>query len=162
MGSMGLDIYRLVAIVVIVTAALLGTRAARHFAEEKGSSRRAANANAMAGGFLLGAGLFHFLPDAHRHFELLYPHHIFPYGSAIAAAGFTAVLSIERLLFDPTAHAMEHGAKGTAPVVAIVLSIHALVSGMAVGAERTSLTLISVALAWECTSSPPLSPWVPA
>ena len=147
MDFLGNDIYRLIAVCVIVLAALLGSRAAQQFEAAKGVTTRRANANALAGGSLLGAGLFHFLPEAHHHFEKLTPDHILPYPFAICAFGFAAILAVERVQFDPTAHAMEKGAGGTAPLVAVALSIHAFLTGIALGSEQGSIALISVALA---------------
>ena len=147
MTNLGPDIYKLVAIAVIISAALLGAKAAGHLTGSTSSSRRTGSANAMAGGFLLGAGLFHFLPDAHRLFEVVYPNNVIPIGFAICAAGFTAVLAIERMFFDPTAHAVEAGSSRNAPVLAIVLSVHALLAGFAVGSEKAPLALFGLVVA---------------
>lgn len=138
-----------IALAIIIAAAWTGAWAARRFAgPSHGAREKTASANAAAAGFLLGAGLFHFLPEANAHFELLYPLHAFPIGFVLAAVGFTTILGIERMLFDPEAHALEDTGRTTAvPVLAIALSLHALFAGFAVGSERVGVALLSLSAA---------------
>jgi zinc transporter 1/2/3 len=85
------------------------------------------------------------LPEAHAHFEVLYPGHEFPIGFALCALGFTTILTIERLLFDPEAHALENQRKtSAAPVLAIALSAHALLAGFVVGSVGSVVAFYSL------------------
>jgi solute carrier family 39 (zinc transporter), member 1/2/3 len=140
---------REVAIVALMAAAYLGGWVARRLAgPAQGARKASASANAAAGGFLLGAGLFHFLPDAHARLETVFPGHKLHAGFVLCAVGFTAILAIERLLFDPNAHKLEQeGAASRAPVLGVTLSSHALLSGFAVGTEQSAVTFLVVAAA---------------
>lgn len=140
---------RVAAILVLIASAWTGAYAARHLSGGDAAARRKTGAaNAMAGGFLLGAGLFHFLPDSHSNFETIKPLHDIPLAFVLAAAGFTAILAIERLSFDPRAHEMEdQGRVSTAPVLAIALSLHALLAGFAVGWDASAVTLLVLSAA---------------
>jgi zinc transporter 1/2/3 len=146
MGDISDLMFKVLAIVILIAAASVGGMLAQHIGGPRGGSRQwTTAANSAAGGFLLGAGLFHFLPESHRHFELLYPGHFFPYGFTACAVGFTAILTVERMMFDPEAHLLEGRGKGNAAIIlTIALSLHAILSGLAVGAERTGLSLLAI------------------
>ncbi|MCP4330637.1 MAG: ZIP family metal transporter [Alphaproteobacteria bacterium] len=138
---------KIIIAVMILTAAWLGGWVAKVVVGSAGATRAsAAHANAAAGGFLLGAGLFHFLPEAHLHFEELYPGHEFPIGFTLCAIGFVGILALERLLYDPEAHHPKaEGAVTAAPVLAIALSLHAVLAGFAVGSKPAELTVFALA-----------------
>lgn len=146
MGDLTDLMFKGLAILILISAGGLGGLVAQHVGGPAGGSRRFTGAaNSTAGGFLLGAGLFHFLPESHRHFETVFPHHFFPYGFTACAVGFTAILILERMSYDPEAHLLEDRGKSSAALVlTIALSIHAVLSGLAVGAERTGLPLLAV------------------
>lgn len=147
---MGDDLFnKIIMAVAIIAAAWLGGWVALRVVGLSGATRAsAAHANAAAGGFLLGAGLFHFLPEAHLHFEELYPGHEFPYGFTLCAIGFVSILALERLLYDPdTHHPGKSGTAAAAPVLAIALSLHALLAGFAVGSKQAELTVFALVFA---------------
>ncbi len=143
------QINKVIIAVAILAAAGLGGWVAKLVVGAPGGTRAsAAHANAAAGGFLLGAGLFHFLPEAHLHFEQLYPGHKFPYGFTLCAIGFVGILALERLLYDPDVHSPhEAGAITAAPVLAVALSLHAVLAGFAVGSKLVGLTVFALATA---------------
>lgn len=108
------------------------------------SSRREAIfslGNCLAGGIFLGAGLIHMLPDAQEGLRAVAAGIDFPIVSVICAGGFLFVLLIERVA--TSAHG--HSEKGAAPssksfypyVLTLVLSIHSIITGIALGAEDT-------------------------
>jgi zinc transporter 1/2/3 len=146
MGDLNDLTFKGLAILLLVASACLGGLVALRVGGPGGRWRRWAEAaNCAAGGFLLGAGLFHFLPESHHHFETLWPNHIFPYGFTACAVGFTGILILERMSFNPEARLVEAGAKGSsALILTIALSIHAILSGLAIGAEATGLSLLAV------------------
>jgi zinc transporter 1/2/3 len=150
---MGLQI---AAFVVIILSALGGGFLARYFARDylkalvAGENPDAATtrANAAAGGFLLGAGLLHFLPDAQEQFAEADLGFHFPLSYSICALGFLTILLVERVMFDPEAHEKElQGGKSTAPILLVTLSAHSLLAGVAIGGEVSAYTLVVVALA---------------
>jgi zinc transporter 1/2/3 len=146
MGDLTDLTFKGLAILILVGAGTLGGLLAyRIGGPQGGSGRWAATANSAAGGFLLGAGLFHFLPESHQHFETLFPNHIFPFGFTACAVGFTAILILERMTFDPEAQLAEGREKrGAAVILSIALSIHAILAGLAIGSERTGVALLAV------------------
>jgi zinc transporter 1/2/3 len=146
MGDLNDLTFKLLAIVILIAAGCVGGLLARRVGGPAGGSGRVATAaNSAAGGFLLGAGLFHFLPESHQHFESLFPDHIFPFGFTACAVGFTGILILERMTFDPGARLAEGREKrGAALILTVTLSIHAILSGLAIGAERTGIALLAV------------------
>lgn len=149
MGDPNELLVKAAAIAILIAAACFGGLFAYRVGGPQGGSRRwAAAANSAAGGFLLGAGLFHFLPESHRHFEDLFPGHTFPYGFTACAVGFAAILTVERMMFDPEAHLLEERRNGSAALILTgALSIHAMLAGLAVGSERVGLSLLAVVAA---------------
>lgn len=88
------------------------------------------SADAFASGIFLGAALFHLLPDAISDFSLL-GNTGYPFAELFCALGFLLLLFLERLSQRNTLHF-------TAPYfIAIILIIHSLIEGAALGANTT-------------------------
>lgn len=133
-----------IAAATVFLAALAGAGIGRRFVDRQAF---AAPANALAGGFLLGASLFHFMPESHELFDQIYPDHKFPVDFALIALGFTLILWLERLVLDPGAHELDKGKASGAKVMAIALGGHSLLTGIAVGAEHNPSGLMSIVVA---------------
>ncbi len=109
--------------------------------------------NALGGGVFLGAGLIHLLPDAINNFSgLLGPDFDYPLASLICAGGFLLVLLIEKVIVggDEERLAAEASRSGDAMlpyVLALVLSVHSLIAGMALGAESQLATSVALFIA---------------
>lgn len=89
---------------------------------------------AIASGIFLGAAFFHMLPDAIKIFAELYGTATYPIPEAICVSGFLLLLFLERLSLmrsslQPT-YAIPY-------IITIILIIHALVEGMALGIGAT-------------------------
>lgn len=98
--------------------------------------------NCLAGGIFLGAGLIHMLPDAQEGLNAVAAGIDFPIVSVICACGFLFVLLIERVATSAHGHPAEGAAvpasKSFYPyVLTLVLSIHSIITGIALGAEDT-------------------------
>jgi solute carrier family 39 (zinc transporter), member 1/2/3 len=109
--------------------------------------------NALGGGVFLGAGLIHLLPDAIDNFSgLLGPDFDYPLASLICAAGFLLILLIEKVIVggDEERLAAEASRSDDAMlpyVLALVLSVHSLIAGMALGAESQLATSVALFIA---------------
>ena len=125
--------------------ALTGTHA-RH-------DRFFALGTSLAGGVFLGAGLIHLLPDAIASFEaLLGPNLEYPLASLICAGGFLLVLLIEKVIMRGEEARLAEAARDstsslTPYVLALVLSVHSLIAGIALGAESALGTTVALFIA---------------
>ncbi|MCY4596372.1 MAG: ZIP family metal transporter [Bryobacterales bacterium] len=100
--------------------------------------------NSLAGGIFLGAGFIHLLPEAD---EALQKFIAYPLAPLLAAVGVGALLLIDRVLFEVRSHAgrLEGSHQPIYPVVLlVVLSMHSLVAGTALGLESTVATSVLV------------------
>jgi solute carrier family 39 (zinc transporter), member 1/2/3 len=108
--------------------------------------------NALGGGVFLGAGLIHLLPDASDNFSgLLGPDFDYPLASLICAGGFLLILLIERVIVggdeERLAEASSSDDAMLPYVLALVLSVHSLIAGMALGAESQLATSLALFIA---------------
>lgn len=89
---------------------------------------------ALASGIFLGAAFFHMLPESIQMFDHLYGKIAYPIPELICVMGFLLLLFLERLsLSYPVAQS-----KNSIPyIVAIILVIHALTEGAALGIGST-------------------------
>lgn len=110
----------------------------------------------FAGGVLAAAGLVHLLSAGASHFHLLAPGLTFPLAFVLAGAGFLLILLIEAVIVadpDPAESPLHCGSRGASheigpqphgveprPVVFVlllVLSIHSIIVGMALGSQSS-------------------------
>lgn len=150
---MGLDAYKLLYIGVIgaigIVAGLwpiLTSARARY-------DRFFSLGNAFGGGVFLGAALIHLLPDSIDGVgTLLGPSLNYPLASLICVSGFLLVLLIEKVIVAEghgqlvsTARVSRHA---LAPyVLALVLSVHSIIAGIALGAESSLVTSVALFIA---------------
>ena len=89
---------------------------------------------ALASGIFLGAAFFHMLPDAIKTFSELYGHLDYTIPEAICVGGFLLLLFLERISIVRTSLQSQH----TVPyILAIILIIHAITEGAALGIGTT-------------------------
>ena len=102
--------------------------------------------NAFGGGVFLGAALIHLLPDSIESLDsLLGPSLEYPLASLICTTGFLLVLLIEKVIVSEGEERMVRAASvrryALAPyVLALILSVHSIIAGMALGAESSLVT----------------------
>lgn len=139
------------AIALLVTSLIGGWIAMRLCATGK-CSRLLSSANALAGGFFLGAALLHLLPEAQESLEMI--EGPLPWAMILCLAGFLLILLLERLAIPGGHHhAPDSAALSTRStlypyVLTIVLSLHSVIAGYAIGAGGT-LNLVLVIFAAE-------------
>ena len=92
-------------------------------------------ADAFASGIFLGAALFHMLPEARHDLLLSVGAHDYPLAELLCAGGFLLLLLLERIAN------IHHAAKQSTQIIpymfALILIIHALIEGAAVGVNTT-------------------------
>jgi len=95
--------------------------------------------NALAGGIFLGVALFHMLSDAASIFHALAPQRNFPLAFLLAGVGFMLMLFLEEILLVDMRRGLPAAAnKPLYPyVMALVLAVHSLLAGLALGMEGT-------------------------
>jgi solute carrier family 39 (zinc transporter), member 1/2/3 len=90
--------------------------------------------DALASGIFLGAAFLHLLPHAITIFQSLYPSISYPIPEAICVGGFLLLLLLERLSLI---HHFFHPSVNIPYVLALILVIHALTEGTALGVGTT-------------------------
>jgi zinc transporter 1/2/3 len=141
----GIKLVLLLALLVVAIAC--GALPLRRRGAEAAGSHLLEWGNAFAAGVFLGAGFVHMLPDANATWQALGWN--YPIGMLLAAAAIVLMLLFEHVLPPEAAHhAMHapstdrfgaHRAGESAPTVYAILtalSIHSLLEGLALGAQR--------------------------
>ena len=100
---------------------------------------------AFSGGIFLGAGLLHLLPDAIGNFDKFAGHIEFPLATLVAGTGLLLIL-----LFDHLAHAKSNTSdehNGYPLLLFLVLSIHSVIAGAALGLEGAGVASTAIFVA---------------
>lgn len=128
---------KIAAIAVILLTALGFGLSPLRIGQSDRSERLFSWGAAVAGGVFLAAGLVHMLPDAVGHLRSL--EIAFPVSFFIAGLGFLLVFGIEKALAASHDVGGAAGAGETASpyILALILSIHSVIAGISLGAERT-------------------------
>jgi len=155
---------KLLAIVLIFGAGLLGGLLPWRVAGTPRSDVYLGWGNALAGGVLLAAGLIHLLGDAVDGFADLWPTIDYPWAFTIAAGAFLLILGIERVAPSMSRVPAGSAALGSDPesdsivqvaeesnrypyLLLVTLSIHSVIAGMALGAQSTPAGLLVILMA---------------
>ena len=120
-------------VVAIFIAGIIGGRAPARSAGTPRSKKIISFGEAFSGGIFLGAGLLHLLPDSIDNFGKFAGHIDFPIATLVAGAGLLLIL-----LFDQLAHAKPDASSesdGYPILLFLVLSIHSIIAGAALGLE---------------------------
>lgn len=105
--------------------------------------------SALAAGIFLGAGLIHLLPDGIEALEGYFGDIDFPLGYVIAVLGFLLVLYVE-LVYLARRRDFAGAAEGpavTAYALVVILSVHSILAGAALGTENTLIGSFVIFLA---------------
>lgn len=99
---------------------------------------------ALASGIFLGAALFHMLPEATQIFAHLYPGFDYPLAEVICVFGFLLLLLLERFSLASTSIQ----SRNSIPyILTLILVIHALTEGAALGIGTTLSETLMLAIA---------------
>ena len=131
--------FKIAAALAVLLIGLLGGFVALRPFDERRRDILFSLGSAFAGGVFLGAGLIHLLGDSVEHFAAVAPDLEYPLAYLLAAAAFAAILFLERVLGTHAASiaALSESATIYPYLLAIVLSVHSVLAGMALGAEDT-------------------------
>ena len=132
---MSLLTIKIVAALAILAVGILGGIIPLLAARRHASRRFLSLGNALAGGIFLGAGFIHLLPEAGEALEEVVD---YPLAALLAALGVGVLLLIDRVVFETTrAAGMEQAGGLRQPiypvVLLVVLSIHSIIAGIALG-----------------------------
>jgi zinc transporter 1/2/3 len=145
---MGLLEVKLGSAALILTTGLLGGFLPLRFDESERSKRLLAVGNGFAGGIFLGAGLIHMLGDAQENFRTVTKD--YPLALLIAGGGFLAVLFLEMVALQgrEDVTAMSDAKNSFYPfLLMIVLSVHSLIAGAALGLEGSVMASFALLIA---------------
>jgi zinc transporter 1/2/3 len=166
---MGLEAIKSLLTAAVLLAGLAGGHLALRSARSAGATNRLGHANAFASGVILGVGLLHMLPDAHRSLGAIYPD--YPVAFLLAALAFFTLLLVEHVLLQQRGHhhgeLAPHGQHELADEVAVHasehhlasyvlmagLSVHSVVTGVALGAQTQLGNTLTIFAALLCHKS---------
>ncbi len=138
------------AALVVALAAIAGGAFALRVADTEKGAWRLTLGNALAGGVFLGAALVHLLGDAQAHMAAVVDSEV-RWVAMLVGIGFLLVMVPERVVF-----AGSHAVTGAPPaeqpglypyLLALVLSIHSVIAGIALGLETDKGAFAGVLIA---------------
>ncbi len=140
---------KVVAALAILVMGIIGGIIPLLVARHDTSRRFMSMGNALAGGIFLGAGFMHLLPEAGEALEGLID---YPLAPLLAAVGVLVLLLIDRVLFETNrSQNLEQSGETHQPVypliLLVVLSIHSMIAGIALGLEAEVAASLLVMLA---------------
>lgn len=150
---MSVETFKIVALVAIFITGLTGGLLARILSTSKKSEMIFTMGNAFAGGVFLGAGIIHMLPDAREGFEVLLGEAAYPWFALLCAIGFLLILFLEKVCFlhdhkdGPLAKASPEKKLLYPYVLLLILSIHSIITGVALGTESRILQAAVIMIA---------------
>lgn len=110
--------------------------------QASGQSRLLTIGNCVAGGIFIGAGLIHTLADSASLYSELLPDLDYPVWAATAALSLVALLWIDQGL-----HRAETSDGASSFALFIVLSLHSIIAGMALGVEAHPMQALAILVA---------------
>lgn len=132
-----------VAAVLVLLAGIAGGAFAVRLRDSESGNWAARLANAFAGGVFLGAALMHMLPDARDNFDSVLADMQYPYYTLVAALSFLLVL-----LLDKGVTPSRSNSGSVYPyLLALVLSIHSVITGIALGLESHMIGATAILVA---------------
>lgn len=139
---------KVIAALAILAVGIVGGVIPLLAARRQAGGRFLSLGNALAGGIFLGAGFIHLLPEAAEALEDVFD---YPLASLLAALGVGVLLLIDRVVFESDrAHGPVRSRGARQPiypvVLLVVLSIHSIFAGIALGLEPEVAASILVML----------------
>ena len=143
---MNIIMFKAIAFIAILITGISGGFLSLRLASSKKSERLFSLGNAFAGGIFLGAGLIHMLPDAQEGLGTLGVN--FPLTFLICAIGFLMILFLEKVVVQghsAVANSLVKRPKANIYpyMLTLVLSVHSIIAGIALGTEdKVGLSIV--------------------
>ncbi len=137
---------KIIAGLAILAIAFVGGAIPILVAKQRASRRYLSLGNALAGGIFLGVGFVHLLPEAD---EALRGVVDYPLAPLLAALGVGLLLLIDRVVLEGRNSRLGEEGEPTRPpfyafVLLIVLSVHSIIAGMALGLQPEAAAVLVV------------------
>jgi zinc transporter 1/2/3 len=147
-----INVLRFIAIITILIIGIAGGFFPRSMVRSKRNEALMVLGNAMAGGIFLGAGFIHMLGDAVEDFANNFPNLNYPVPYLIAGIGLLCILFFEKVLLSGDEDEAISGAAMSEDsfypyVLALILSIHSVLAGIALGMEGQANTYLAILIA---------------
>ena len=133
-GDVELFTIKLIAAFAVLLAGVGGGAFAERLSRAKSQVKFSGLANSLAGGVFLGAAFLHMLPDAIDNFNSFLPDSEYPVFALVAAFGFLVIMLLDKVIGPAFAKGNNKGAIYPY-ILMLTLSIHSLITGMALGLE---------------------------
>ncbi|MDE2691578.1 MAG: ZIP family metal transporter [Acidobacteriota bacterium] len=139
---------KIIAGLAIFGIAIVGGMIPILVAKQQASRRYLSLGNALAGGIFLGVGFVHLLPEADEALRNLVD---YPLAPLLAALGVGLLLLIDRVVLEGRNSMLGQEGERTRPpfyafVLLIVLSVHSIIAGMALGLQPEAAAALVVML----------------
>lgn len=144
---MDLEMFKLLAAVLIFVAALMGAILAKRWSRQDEAGPSLSVANCFAGGVFLAAGLIHVLPDAQGQLASVFPAMDYPLFGLLATASVALMVMIDQWGHSRVSHDPAHRTGISAAVLFLVLSIHSVITGFALGIEGQGVAAMALLIA---------------
>jgi zinc transporter 1/2/3 len=140
--------FKLLAILIIIATGMIFGMFPRRIGLSPQGKRWLALGNAFAGGVFLGAGLIHMLPDAIKNLGVFGVGSGYPSAFLICGIGFLSVLFLEKVVLRGQGEDTLAENRQSFPIVLfLILSVHSLIAGAAMGLETDFVTSIAIFIA---------------
>lgn len=156
-------VLKIIAIVVLLGLAALGGVLPLRVSKWEQAEKWFSLSNAFAGGLFLSVGLIHMLGEADEGFVEAGVHDVYPFGLLLATVAFLAILLLETVVAgadEGDDERVELGGTAVpvdvedrreaglrARLLVILLSLHSLIAGMAIGSETSVAATVAILIA---------------
>jgi zinc transporter 1/2/3 len=137
------------AAVLVLLAGIGGGALARRLTDWESSGLVSRLSNTFAGGVFLGAALLHMLPDAREKLSSLFGAD-YPHFALIAGGGFLVILLIDKVVSPAHiggAPESKSGGISYPYILALTLSVHSIITGIALGLEQHLIGAFAILIA---------------
>jgi len=135
-------------VLAIFAVGVIGGRIPGRSNRAEGGGATMALGEAFSGGVFLGAGLLHLLPDSADNFSKFVGDIDFPFASLVAGLGLLLILLFDHAASSKAADGETETTPDQAPILLfLVLSIHSVIAGAALGLEGAGVASMAIFIA---------------